>query len=264
MHGWRILQPTDTKGNRNGFVRNQENDHSDRAPDNCSHNDQGHGQGTNIFREQIFIYKPKIEHIMKMYISGKIYGLDYADVEQKFNDAEEFLSGLDIEVVNPLKNGLQNDAPWINHICDDIKLLDGCDAIYMLNDWIDSDGAGIEYDIALRTGKDVWFESNVVRNQKNVLKIQNAIHEVTGIHFNEYTTKSRKRDGFFARMLFAKHCSQRMKPMEIATMINRDRTTVLSLLKKYDDEVKYNPYFRVLAQRVENIINKTSNEATKA
>ena len=110
--------------------------------------------------------------------------------------------------------------------------------------------------------KDVWFESNVVRNQKNVLKIQNAIHEVTGIHFNEYTTKSRKRDGFFARMLFAKHCSQRMKPMEIATMINRDRTTVLSLLKKYDDEVKYNPYFRVLAQRVENIINKTSNEAT--
>ena len=41
-----------------------------------------------------------------------------------------------------------------------------------------------------------------------------------------------------------------MKPMEIANLINRDRTTVLHLLKVYKDEIKYNPYFRAMAEKV--------------
>lgn len=202
---------------------------------------------------------------MKIYISGKVSGLPYADVQQTFQDAQDLLEDLGFEVVNPLKNGLNHTHTWRQHIVRDVELLLPCDAIYMMESWVDSVGAGIEYDVAMRTNKDIWFESNIVRNQSNVSRIQNAIHEVMGMKFNEYTTKSRQRDGFFARMLFVYHCRQcKMKLTNIAKYVHRDHTSMLHLLKKYDDEVKYNPNFRVLAQRVDNILNKTSNADTNA
>ena len=124
-------------------------------------------------------------------------------------------------------------------------------------------GAGIEYDIAMRMNKDILFETNITKGSIKVLKIKNAIHEVTGLKFNEYTTPSRERRFFFARILFAYHCHQNnMTPSEIANLLNRDRTSIFHFLKKYKDEITYNPKFRALAQRVDNILNKTSNEAT--
>ena len=199
---------------------------------------------------------------MKIYISGKITGLPFPEVKAKFQAVQDFLEDLDFEVVNPINNGLTKDDTWEQHMVKDIELLLSCDAIYLLDNWIDSTGAGIEYDIAVRTGKDIWFESRIVRNQRMVLRIQHAIHEVTGMKFNEYTTKSRKRDGFFARMLFVYHCRQgRMKLTNIAKYVHRDHTSMLYLLKKYDDEIKYNPAFRELARKVDNILNKGNNEA---
>ena len=138
-----------------------------------------------------------------------------------------------------------------------MELLLPCEAIYMLDGWTDSVGAGIEYDVAVRTGMDIWFESKIVRNQKFVLGIQNAIHEATGMKFKEYTTKSRKRDGFFARMLFVHHCRRnKMRLVEIARYVHRDHTSMLHLLKKYSDEIEYNPYFRTMAEKVDEILNK--------
>lgn len=82
----------------------------------------------------------------------------------------------------------------------------------------------------------------------------------TGMKFNEYTTKSHKRDGFFARMLFVYHCRRnRMKLVEIAKYVHRDHSSMVYSLKKYDDEKKFNPNFRVLAEKVESILNKTSD-----
>lgn len=199
---------------------------------------------------------------MRIYISGKISGLPYKEAEQKFEDAEALLSEIGFEVVNPLKNGLATHEEWIKHLCKDIEMLHSCDAIYMMDNWTTSTGASIEYDIAIRTGKDIWFESNVVRENKEVLRIQNAIHEVTGMRFNQYITKSRKRDGVFARMIFVYHCRKRkMKLIQIAKYVHRDHSSMLHLLKKYDDDFKYNPQFREMATRVNNILNKTNENA---
>jgi chromosomal replication initiation ATPase DnaA len=199
---------------------------------------------------------------MKIYISGKITGLSFPEVKAKFQAVQDFLEDLDFEVVNSMNNGLTKDDTWEQHMVKDIAMLLSCEAIYMLDNWTDSVGASIEYDIAMRTGKDIWFESRIVRNQRVVLKIQNAIHEVTGMKFNEYITKSRKRDGFFARMLFVYHCRQeRMKLTNIAQYVHRDHTSMLYLLKKYEDETKYNPTFRELAQKVDNILNRVKYEA---
>jgi chromosomal replication initiation ATPase DnaA len=79
------------------------------------------------------------------------------------------------------------------------------------------------------------------------------------MRFDQYITKSRKRDGFFARMLFVYHCRKcKMKLMQIAKFVHRDHSSMLHLLNKYDDEVKFNPYFRGLADKVQDILNKTN------
>jgi chromosomal replication initiation ATPase DnaA len=199
---------------------------------------------------------------MKIYISGKITGLPFDEVETKFQNAEWLLEDLDVVPVNPLKNGLTKEHSWNQHMVRDIEMLFECDGILMLDNWSDSVGAGIECDIAKRTGKVILFEVNVAHSNEVVSRIQDAIHEMMGLKFSQYTTKSRKRDLFFARMLFVYHCRQEcMKLTSIAKYVHRDHTSMLYLLKKYEDETKYNPAFRELAKKVDNILNRGNNEA---
>lgn len=196
---------------------------------------------------------------MRIYISGKISGLPLDDVKVRFADAKSFLDEIGFEAVNPLEKGLPDDAPWEQHMVKDIELLLSCDAIYMMDNWMDSIGAGIEYDIAMRTGKDIWFESNIVRDNAKVMRIQNAIHEVTGLKFSDYITKSRKRDGFYARMIFVYHCrAMKMKLTKIAKYVHRDHSSMLHLLRKYEDDFRFNVQFRELATRVNNILNTST------
>jgi hypothetical protein len=190
-----------------------------------------------------------------IYISGRITGLPFDRLQAKFAAAERTLTEQGYEVISPLRTGISCNFSWESHLVMDIVLLLGCDTIYMLDGWQDSVGACIEYYIAMETGKDIVFESNIVRNQNIVLRIQNAIHEVTGMRFDEYTTKSRKRDGVFARMMFAYHCRENsIKLTTVAKYVHRDHTSILYLLNKYHDEIKFNPYFRDLAQRVKAMI----------
>lgn len=200
---------------------------------------------------------------MKVYISGRITGLDYNTVKRRFQLAEEFLTSLSLEPVNPLKNGLSRSDAWIDHMCRDIKMLHECGAIYMLDGWMDSKGATIEYDFAIRTSKMVLFESNIKRTQETLLRIQNAVHEVTGLQLNDYNTKSRKRDKFFARMLFAHHCrAANLGLNDIARFINRDNSSMEYVLNKYNDEYQFNRYFRSIADKVNEILS-TSNAIEK-
>ena len=193
---------------------------------------------------------------MKIYISGKISGLPYEEVKTRFDDCQALLESIGFEVVNPLTMALPQEATWEQHMVKDIELLFSCDAIYMMDNWMDSTGAGIEYDIAMRTGKDIWFESNIVRDNAKVMRIQNAIHEVTGLKFSDYITKSRKRDGFYARMIFVYHCrAMKMKLTKIAKYVHRDHSSMLHLLRKYEDDFRFNVQFRELATRVNNILN---------
>ena len=197
---------------------------------------------------------------MRIYVSGKISGLPYEDVKTRFDDCQALLESIGFEVVNPITMGLHQEATWEQHMVKDIELLLSCDSIYMMDNWTQSTGAGIEYDIAFRLGKDIWFESAFARDNRNVMRIQNAIHEVMGMKFSDYIGKSRKRDGFYARMIFVHHCrAMKMKLTKIAQYVHRDHSSMLHLLNKFDDEVKFNPYFRGLAEKVQDILNKNNN-----
>lgn len=196
---------------------------------------------------------------MKIYISGRISGLPVEDVEAKFRRAEYLLEDIGVQPVSPLKNGLNRNCSWKQHIVRDIELLMDCDGIMMLSTWKDSKGAGIEYYIAKAQGMKILFETVIAHEYEVVTKIQNAIYEATGMEFDYYSSQRRFRDGFFARVIFAYHCRQ--NSIDISRYIRRDRTIIYHYLNTYETEMKYNPAFRQMAVAVNGILSQNSSLA---
>lgn len=94
----------------------------------------------------------------KVYISGAIAHHDIGERKSAFAGAERVLERLGFEPVNPFKNGLPDEAHWREHMRADIRLLLGCDYIYMLQGWELSKGAKLELDVASSCGIKVLFE----------------------------------------------------------------------------------------------------------
>ncbi len=97
----------------------------------------------------------------KVYISGKITGLDYNYAYDRFAVAEAVIKEeLKYEVVNPMKAvPLDEKKTWEDYMLKDIELLFNCDMIYMLDNWHESKGARIECAIAKNMDKAILFES---------------------------------------------------------------------------------------------------------
>lgn len=94
---------------------------------------------------------------MKVYISGKITGVDhYLD---NFNKAEKLLKEYGMTVVNPAKVmfELPDDTPRQCYMDMSIAMLKYCDAILMLHGWGQSAGAREEYKYAVKNGKKVFY-----------------------------------------------------------------------------------------------------------
>lgn len=83
----------------------------------------------------------------KVYIAGKVTGLDYKDVYLKFQTAQLKLEACGFEVYNPLHH-VDEDCDWnlAMKIC--LKALIDCDYIHLLHDWNESAGATIEKELA--------------------------------------------------------------------------------------------------------------------
>ena len=103
----------------------------------------------------------------KIYISGKITGLDYNVAKQNFEAATiELINDSDKNIaVNPMQyDGLvkkiykTNIPTWQNYMRFDIKLITDCDAIYMLSNYQDSKGALAEREVAIRLGLEVIYQ----------------------------------------------------------------------------------------------------------
>lgn len=89
----------------------------------------------------------------RVYIAGKITGLEYDDAFAKFAAAEKHLAERGFEPVNPMrKTSEQAGLSWSDYMKEDIPYLLKCDAIYLLPDWKDSRGAQLEYTIARELG----------------------------------------------------------------------------------------------------------------
>jgi hypothetical protein len=98
---------------------------------------------------------------MKVYISGKITGLDIKVAEGYFEVIEQELSKAGHQPINPCKIlPFHPDHTWQTYMIEDFKALLSCDAILMLENWTDSKGARIEHAIAKELGLNIYYQKN--------------------------------------------------------------------------------------------------------
>lgn len=98
---------------------------------------------------------------MKVYISGPIEGkMDYLN---NFRKVEETLLGLGYVVVNPasLNKAVKGRGISMEDYLElDLKLLEWCDSIVMLDGWEQSRGCNREYGYAVGTQKSIIHIKN--------------------------------------------------------------------------------------------------------
>ena len=96
---------------------------------------------------------------MKVYISGKITGLQIEEVNENFSKAASYIRSIGHIPISPLDITPPNaDMDWKEFMIKDISGLLDCDAIYMLKNWGQSKGARIEYQIAKEMDLKIIFE----------------------------------------------------------------------------------------------------------
>ena len=97
---------------------------------------------------------------MLVYISGKMSGLSVEDYRSLFLAAEQKLLQLGYSVVNPsteayyTENGFESKS-YGDILLKDLEILNGCDAICMLDNWQQSKGAKTEHAFAVACHKKV-------------------------------------------------------------------------------------------------------------
>ena len=91
-----------------------------------------------------------------IYIAGKISGLERADYLPKFEEAEQMLIRAGWRPVNPCKIGIPHGWTTEEALPYCFRALAWVNAIYLLPDWRDSDGAIAELEYAKQRHYDVF------------------------------------------------------------------------------------------------------------
>lgn len=94
----------------------------------------------------------------RIYISGKITGLDIEVAKQLFDNATEKLALEGYRVVNPMALNHDHDLTWESYMRVDLMALLQCNHIYMLKNWRSSKGAIIEHQLAWDLNLTIIFE----------------------------------------------------------------------------------------------------------
>lgn len=104
---------------------------------------------------------------MNIYISGKISG--DPKFKEKFKNAFYFIlenkeklfpdHTNNFSLFNPANVDLPENSTWEDYMRYDIKILTDCNAIYMLKDWQESEGAKLEHQIAKKLKMKIIYET---------------------------------------------------------------------------------------------------------
>lgn len=98
---------------------------------------------------------------MKIYLSGKISGTDLKETSEKFKTYQKHFEKLEHEVVNPFELTTDLTLDWCTYMKTDIKAMLDCDTIFVMNDYIDSIGAKLEFHIAVMLGYPIIRQWNI-------------------------------------------------------------------------------------------------------
>lgn len=95
----------------------------------------------------------------RIYIAGKITGMEER-AKELFQDAEDYLRNLEHEPVNPMKLEHKHGGKWQDYMKEGILAMMDCDAVFMLENWRDSEGATIEHKIAVKLKMLIFYQEN--------------------------------------------------------------------------------------------------------
>ena len=106
-----------------------------------------------------------------IYVAGKVTGLEYQEVEEKFQAAETMLLEQGWQtVINPIKLINNPTEEWHSAMEKCLNALKDCQAIYMLPCSVDSPGAVIELQFALDNNLDVYYELENLEVEPEILE----------------------------------------------------------------------------------------------
>lgn len=94
--------------------------------------------------------------IKKVYLSGKITGLDLGEAIANFQSMARHVKSTGHHPVNPMEIlAFHIDLTWQDYMKADIKALCDCHEILLHPNWKDSKGAKLEHEIAVNLGLEV-------------------------------------------------------------------------------------------------------------
>lgn len=137
-------------------------------------------------------------------------------------------------------------------------MINQCETVYLLEGWLNSTGAVRLKKLAEDFGLKIIYSLNEYWTKilNDITKISNAIESVFELSYSKFTSKSRERKRYFARLIFFGLCRKHGFPFElIATLLNRDHTTIYHLKQNFDDELKFNQDFKSLNEKVLAVFN---------
>lgn len=126
----------------------------------------------------------------KVYVSGPITERDRTEMLNAFNDIRYFLEIMGYEVVLPIENHLPNDAPHTRHMRSDIGLLIGCDYIYLMEGWMNSNGCVGEMLVARVAGIKVLHNEEAKNYPECDVSIKIEFQTEPGVLAKELGVKS--------------------------------------------------------------------------
>lgn len=97
----------------------------------------------------------------RIYISGKMTGLDPEEISRNFALAKKELRNQGYIPISPTGIKYGNKLSWAEYMRLDEVLIQICDAIYMLSNWQDSPGACHELEYARILGKPVIYQEDL-------------------------------------------------------------------------------------------------------
>ena len=169
---------------------------------------------------------------MKIYVAGKITGLNWVDVVGRFNEAKQYLLAMGHEPVIPTEINSNPDETWENAMKQCIKELVCCDAIALLDNWTYSEGAKYEKQMAETLRIPIYFLQKkatglvLIEQNKTILDLVLLVFEVG---LDQLKSKSRQGNLIDARRAYAKLMKDidNAGPSEIGNALDKDHATAI-------------------------------------
>lgn len=94
----------------------------------------------------------------KCYISGKITGLSIEEYTREFEQAKKEVEEMGYIPVSPIDLPHEHDKEYSSYMKEDLIEMLKCDYIYLIQNYVSSNGCRIEYKLSLEVGIGIIYQ----------------------------------------------------------------------------------------------------------